>query len=183
MEINAVVKMRPCPWCHETPAVKYVGRNVAVSCDNQMCPMDKVNLYVYHSSVEESVALWNEHEAGTDGCPWCQKQPTVEGTQAGWSACCGTLNCPVVSRTTAHATPAGALHDWGLRAGTIDWSKAPEWADRHMYVNGNGFWYGWTVDDWSNAYPLLDSACEPSGLKGTSGVIEFRPRTILRVKA
>ncbi len=52
----------------------------------------------------------------------------------------------------------------------IDWSKAPKWADRHIWDHeGKGQWLGHIPDDWSNTYPMWVSELAYSGIPMPGG--------------
>lgn len=52
----------------------------------------------------------------------------------------------------------------------IDWSKAPAWADRHVWEHGGrGQWLGHRVNDWVNTYPMWESEFCDSGIPMPEG--------------
>lgn len=52
----------------------------------------------------------------------------------------------------------------------VDWSKAPKWADRHIWDHeGKGQWLGHTCNDWINTYPMWESEWGYSGIPMPEG--------------
>lgn len=52
----------------------------------------------------------------------------------------------------------------------IDWSKAPKWADRHVWdYQGVGWWLGYRANDWLNSYPLWECEDCKSGIDKPDG--------------
>ena len=52
----------------------------------------------------------------------------------------------------------------------VDWSKAPKWADRHIWDHeGKGQWLGHISNDWVNTYPMWEAEWAYSGIPMPDG--------------